>query len=158
MYYEKCTSPLCFSLSDEASDTMDAPGIPLSRFNSPLISWEDITAGNRISSVLPDFGTKCSEHTCTHCGISMGEICATGRVGCAQCYRNLQEFLRSHLHTLHGNSPHVGLMPRAHRERNEWLACAAKLREQIQAAIRREAYEEAARLRDELKALERKLH
>ena len=171
MLYENCIptanptlskedpSPLCFSMSDTTLDaTTDAPGIPLPRFDSLPILWEEMSAENRISGILSGLGSECSGRTCAQCGISLGEISTTGRVGCAQCYQSFHELLRSHLLTLHGNNTHKGLMPRAYRERTERLARAAKLRELIQAAVSREAYEEAARLRDELRALERQLH
>ncbi len=177
MHYENCHLPPSAQISNEshpphrfsdpvkergnALDFSTAPSplaVPLPRFDSPLSLWEDAPTEGWISIMLPSPASDATERTCTHCGVSFGEISASGRVGCAKCYESFQATLAPLLRTLHGNTSHVGLMPRTYRERTERLARAAKLREHIQAAVGREAYEEAARLRDELKALQYQLH
>lgn len=53
---------------------------------------------------------------CETCGLSVGEIRARGRVGCANDYVLFEKELAEALEGWHGTSTHVGKVPRAHEE------------------------------------------
>ena len=95
---------------------------------------------------------------CAMCGSSLHEIAKSGRVGCAQCYEAFYAQLQPTLQRIHGSLEHAGKTPedgnpdlRLRREREQSLA---QLREQIAQAVKSEEYEEAARLRDEIRKIE----
>ena len=95
---------------------------------------------------------------CGFCGSSLHEIAQSGRAGCAQCYDTFYDQLEPTLQRIHGALAHSGKTPedgnpdlRARREKEQALA---RLREQIAAAVKEEDYEQAARLRDEIRRLE----
>ncbi len=94
---------------------------------------------------------------CAACGASLAEIARDGRVGCAACYDTFFDQLRPTLQRIHGGLQHKGkaptLDPAIEREAKR-RADAERLREDITAAVREERYEEAARLRDEVRKLE----
>ena len=91
---------------------------------------------------------------CPTCGFGFGEFRATGRLGCPACYAHFRGQLDPILRRLHGTTDHRGKLP-ARRgveyRRNRRLG---ELREHLQRAVSREEFEEAACIRDELRALE----
>lgn len=95
-----------------------------------------------------------SRLTCPACGIKYMEFKAGGRLGCPHDYRAFQQALEPLLDRIHRARRHVGKAPphavaNAARE-HEIMTLRQRLRE----AVEQEAYEEAARLRDEIRARE----
>lgn len=68
-----------------------------------------------LSSVLSVLGSgqKVEEHTavCSGCGLSYAEFERTGRLGCAQCYRDFSDQLKPLLQRIHGRAQHAGRRP-----------------------------------------------
>ena len=88
-----------------------------------------------------------AEMACPDCGIRYMEFRAGGRLGCPRDYWVFSQGLTSLLHRFHGATRHVGKEARRHEGAMERLQVRTRLR----AAIAREEYEEAARLRDLLR-------
>jgi protein arginine kinase activator len=119
--------------------------------------------GDLFSSFLGDsFGSQLPQalppgERCPFCGSSLAEIARDGRVGCATCYETFYDQLKPTLQRIHGGLQHSGKAPAsdpaAERE-NQRRAAVERLRENIAAAVQAEKYEEAAKLRDEIRALE----
>lgn len=124
-------------------------------------------AGIGNTSILsPLFHTTVQKNAATHntakkcslCGLQLKDILSMGKVGCPACYDTFREELADTIRSIHGGVKHCGLTPQRGTE-----VCVApqvkapteeeKLREALAAAIRTENYEEAARLRDAIKAL-----
>ncbi|MDR1961977.1 MAG: UvrB/UvrC motif-containing protein [Gracilibacteraceae bacterium] len=99
-------------------------------------------------------GGQQSAARCPVCGLTFAQIQKAGRVGCSHCYETFEPQMDFLLRRLHGGSRHVGKVPRRGggniRRQNEMRALKAELQE----LVRREAFEEAAVLRDRLRALE----
>lgn len=101
--------------------------------------------------------------TCGGCGLVLEEFRRKGRLGCPQCYDAFAAHLAEVFERVHGARQHVGRLPGTDAasapapadavalEREKRLV---DLRQKLETAIREEAYENAARLRDELKQLE----
>jgi protein arginine kinase activator len=90
---------------------------------------------------------------CDVCGIKFVEFRNSGRLGCPHDYEEFQAELVPLLESIHGELKHAGKAPRRPKPatgRRE----LAQLRRQLQDAIQRESYEEAARLRDSIRTLE----
>ena len=84
----------------------------------------------------------------------------TGRLGCAQCYHDFAEQLRPVLQRIHGNIQHEGRKP-AHWENTPEQPVLSptehkreELRQKLEEAVADENFEDAAKYRDELRALE----
>jgi protein arginine kinase activator len=92
--------------------------------------------------------------TCPSCGIRYMEFRAEGRLGCPHDYEVFRAGLDPLLQRIHRASRHVGKTP----QRGRWSAAAqvelVELRRRLREAVEREAYEEAARLRDLLRVKE----
>ncbi len=92
--------------------------------------------------------------TCGGCGMELEEFRRKGRLGCAQCYEAFGTSLAELLERVHGARRHVGRLPGASEIDLERSRQLSDLRQKLETAIRAEEYENAARLRDELKTLE----
>lgn len=89
-----------------------------------------------------------SRLTCPSCGIKYMEFKAAGRCGCPHDYEVFREPLLPLLERIHRGVRHVGKIPphalKHAAQQNELRG----LRQQLRTAVEREAFEEAARLRD----------
>ena len=92
---------------------------------------------------------------CPRCGLTLGDIAAAGRVGCAICYKTFGNELNTALSLLHGNAHHIGQCPVRYRERLQRAERIQALRERLREAVASEGYEEAVALRDEIRNLEK---
>jgi len=93
--------------------------------------------------------------TCSQCGTSFMDFRNSGLLGCPNDYKVFKEPLSGLLERAHeGRTQHVGKVPggkeNKHKRQHQLVRIKAKLDE----AVRVEDYELAARLRDEIKALE----
>ncbi|NOX96815.1 MAG: hypothetical protein GXO98_01875 [Nitrospirae bacterium] len=94
---------------------------------------------------------------CPHCGLSYADFRKIGRLGCGQCYYTFRDGLSSLLKRVHGSCEHVGKVPAlAGGEVAKVNYTLKELRKRLQQAIQREAFEEAARLRDQIRGMEKK--
>jgi protein arginine kinase activator len=91
---------------------------------------------------------------CDLCGVKFVDFRNTGRLGCPHDYEVFREELLQLLENIHGETRHVGKVPRRLPQNKQAQAELMQLRKQLLQAVHREAYEEAARLRDRIRQLE----
>lgn len=91
---------------------------------------------------------------CSKCGMTYGRYKELGQLGCDACYEAFEEKLKPLIRRVHGSERHTGKMPVRCRGAAKVQREVVRLRGQLQQAIRREAFEEAALLRDRIKSLE----
>jgi protein arginine kinase activator len=89
--------------------------------------------------------------TCPACGIKYMEFRAQGRLGCPHDYEVFRGGLAPLLQKIHRSDRHLGKTPQRSVLPPAEQAELVELRRHLQDAIDREAYEEAARLRDLLR-------
>jgi protein arginine kinase activator len=92
--------------------------------------------------------------TCPACGIKYMEFRNQGRLGCPHDYEVFRSGLAPLLQRIHRADHHVGKIPRGSVPPAEQQAEVMELRRLLQTAIKTEAYEEAARLRDSIRKKE----
>jgi protein arginine kinase activator len=89
---------------------------------------------------------------CGFCQATYKDFRASGRLGCARCYSAFEPQLRDLLQRVHGATRHTG---RAYGppapEQLQRASTVLELREQLRRAIELEQFEQAAKLRDQLK-------
>lgn len=95
-----------------------------------------------------------SQHACPHCGIKFVDFRNSGRLGCPHDYDAFKEDLLPLLESVHGDTRHVGKVPRRLPRAKGAQLELAQLRRKLQQAVTEEAYEEAARIRDRIRELE----
>jgi len=96
---------------------------------------------------------------CPSCGLAYADFKKIGRLGCGECYNVFRKYLAPLLKRIHGSSQHIGknptkikVLPRTTKKK----ASLTELKNQLQKAVKEEAFEEAARLRDLIKGMETK--
>jgi protein arginine kinase activator len=82
---------------------------------------------------------------CTHCGFTWYEYRARGLLGCPQCYAAFGDALQADLLWFHRALEHAAAP--ASSDNSAAPERIAALREQLASSLRKENYEEAARLR-----------
>ncbi len=93
--------------------------------------------------------------TCSRCGMELSEMRKTGQVGCANCWKDFHATLEPMLQRIHGRAQHSGKLPKKARDPVIMRrAQIARLKQDLTASVAREEFEQAARLRDEIRALE----
>lgn len=119
------------------------------------------------SNLIPDFiGTKNLQ--CKSCGNTFDDFLNTGEFGCSNCYNIFEDRITPILKNLQGASKHIGrgykkitskdnlkeniVEKSSNKEENK----LEKLKKDLQKAIKEERYEDAAKIRDEIKNLENK--
>jgi len=89
---------------------------------------------------------------CSFCQASYKDFRASGRLGCARCYSTFEPQLRDLLQRVHGATRHSGRQYGSPApEQLQRASTVLELREQLRRAIELEQFEQAARLRDQLK-------
>ena len=116
---------------------------------------------------------------CNSCGYTFDDIINTGRLGCKNCYDIFQDRLDPIIKKIQGDNRHVGRIGKIidskidninddkeesmkkdiknggnSKEDNKELSKIEKLQEELKKAIAEEKYEQAAKIRDEIKKLE----
>lgn len=92
---------------------------------------------------------------CPSCGYELRLVQDGGMLGCPECYRAFHRQLLPMLQRYHGADTHAGKLPRAHGPLAAARREIAQLKVLLDQAVGLESYEEAARLRDEIRLKER---
>ncbi len=94
------------------------------------------------------------QFVCPRCGYETADFRRAGRLGCASCYDIFIPLVKPVLQDMHVGVAHTGKVPEMALHRQSNLQRLQKLKEALAEAVAQEAYEKAARFRDEIKELE----
>ncbi len=119
---------------------------------NPQFSFGDLLAG------LADFTPIMMNETtrlekCTTCGQSVAELSKSGRLGCPDCYKNLQKSLVPIIKRVQRSAQHVGKRPQKISAKLKRQVTVRELEEKLKKFIEQEDYEKAAQVRDEIRKL-----
>lgn len=106
---------------------------------------------------LPDTARQTLEPVCPDCGLSYSEFSRSGKFGCGACYQAFSGQLEPIIKRMHGTAAHAGKTPKRISIRFGIEHRIKRLRHELKQCVSREEYEVAAKLRDEIKALEKQL-
>ena len=106
-------------------------------------------------------GLKSGENPrCARCGMTYQDFRKNGRLGCGACYESFHKYLAPLLKRLHGSVQYAGALSPSvagkPARKAEPADVPARLKEQLKEAVAAERFEEAARLRDKIRALKAK--
>lgn len=93
---------------------------------------------------------------CPNCGLTQADFKKIGRLGCSECYTSFKRYLGPLLKRIHGSAQHMGKSPLKVTRVLKKKIDLQELRNSLQKAIEQEAFEEAAKIRDQIRELERK--
>ena len=89
--------------------------------------------------------------------MTYGEFRKCGMLGCAACYDAFREPMTALLQRIHGNTQHAGRVPGGVHSGVSIRMSIDRLKQQLQRAVAAEEYEQAAKLRDAIRALSAQL-
>ena len=95
-----------------------------------------------------------SAKACANCGMTYEDFRKVGRLGCADCYTTFRRSLGSLLKRIHGAPLHLGKAPVRLIKPTKSKPELVELKRKLENAIEREAFEEAAELRDQIRKME----
>jgi protein arginine kinase activator len=92
---------------------------------------------------------------CENCGMDLKTFQKEGVLGCEKCYETFEDFLKKLLRRYHGTNRHYKIKrgKKITLSRSERIL---ELQEELEQALKKEEFETAAKLRDEIKALKEK--
>lgn len=100
--------------------------------------------------------TQYKDESCPVCRTRLSELAKTGKAGCSNCYTVFRPQLEYMLGRIHANTQHTGKVSESAGERLKLKKEIESLKQALQAAIAGQNFEQAAVLRDQIKALEAK--
>ena len=92
-------------------------------------------------------------YVCEQCGMTYQEFQKLGMLGCANCYQAFKTPMTALLQRVHGNTQHAGRVPGGVHSGTSIRMNIDRLKQKLQRAIADEEYEQAAKLRDSIRAL-----
>ena len=165
-----------YNLCDECAKKL---GIDEMDFSMPISFSNFLGDFFEEDSLLPSFSSNMITK-CPKCGLTYDEFAKNGKFGCGDCYETFADRIESVLKNLHGSAKHRGRAPQRLAEKTSKLTekdekenkndvkvenkplvdktmeQIDKLNNDIKLAIKEERYEDAAKIRDEIKKLEEK--
>ena len=150
---KKTEIALCSNCDKKAGiDGFEMPEFPIN-FHSILGDFFNDYAEN---TLLPSFKSQTVE--CKTCGTTYDDFIETGMFGCSDCYDTFRAPIDSLLKNLHGTANHIG---RGSNSKTKGIKIESNnksvkdkktdLQKELEKAIKEERYEDAAKIRDELK-------
>ena len=104
---------------------------------------------------------------CDQCGYTFDDIVNTGKLGCGNCYSVFESRLDPIIKRIQGSNKHIGrigkivdnkidkkITKKEEKNNDTKQSKLEKLQEDLKQSIKEERYEDAAKLRDEIKKLE----
>ena len=131
----------------------DIPSLDFSSFFGDLLNEYDENA------FLPSY-IKENKLECNKCGMTFDEFTNVGKFGCDECYNVFSRKIDTMLKNIHGDNRHVGRIGKINKNKSTNLNKEnelpgnnriQELREKLKQLVREEKYEEAAKVRDEIK-------
>ena len=123
-------------------------------FGKSTLSLGEMVASLAASSKL---GGALMALACKNCGMNYAEFRQTSQFGCSQCYTTFAQLVGPLIKKVQGSAQHIGKQYRRTVRPGSAIQELAKLKIELKDAIQREAFEQAAQIRDQIQALERKM-
>jgi len=135
-------------------------GISSLDFNIPLGMTDFFSEFFEDNSYISEINTK-ESLKCNVCGMTYDEFTKGGRIGCSNCYNTFESKLDSILKNIHGSNVHKGRSLTSNNfkkieklKQNPKSNEVEELKNKLKELVKEEKYEEAAKIRDEIKKIE----
>lgn len=142
---EKTERHFCEDCAKQHEDLTDMAAFSV---NSLIASFMDMAGPH---AALPET----SRVHCPTCDMEYSHFKKSGLLGCKECYKRFEKGLYPVLRKIQGRTEHSGKVPK----RSGTVILLQKqiktLKQDLKHAVQTEAFEEAARIRDQLKELEK---
>jgi protein arginine kinase activator len=147
---EKTEFHICESCARERGEMIPgtAGGFSIHNLLSGLLDFEPSGAGKTNKPTAP---------RCESCGLTYTQFSKLGRFGCSECYKYFEDRLDPLFKRVHGNTVHVGKVPKRTGGRIQQKREIERLKKELVLRVEQEDFESAARIRDQIKELERSI-
>lgn len=132
----------------EEFDITFEPQFTLHNFFGGLLQENTRSAGEQV---------RAAKTQCPKCALTFAQFCQIGRLGCSGCFTAFDAKLQPLLKRIHGSARHNGKAPRRSQEAILVKRDLERLKEELQQAVLKEEFEEAAKIRDRIRVLEKDL-
>jgi protein arginine kinase activator len=152
---QKTEFHLCEVCAQEKEEHMPIfeNGFSFHQLLSGLLNVETSIAENNANTIVqPQISLRCPT-----CGLTYNQFSKIGRFGCGDCYKTFHDRLTPLLRRIHGNSTHRGKIPERTKGELKVRRELEKLKELLSVKVREEAFEEAAKIRDQIRLLQERL-
>jgi len=154
---EKNEYHLCEECAQEKGDFFKfyhSPGISINNLLAGLLNFNpSVFQNNHGEGIKPDELLQCEK-----CGLTFSQFLKVGKFGCDHCYTTFDTQLTPVLRRLHGgNWKHSGKIPHRSGESLQLRKKIDILKETLQTLVKREEFEKAAEVRDEIRMYEKML-
>jgi protein arginine kinase activator len=99
---------------------------------------------------------KLDQRACPKCGMTFYEFRNQGRLGCPHDYSFFERELVPLIMNIHGEAKHVGKRPRGEAPDIDAQTELIRLRKELDEAVKKEKYERASQLRDEIRLIQQR--
>lgn len=113
-----------------------------------LLVTKKLTPLEILQKLLKQTSEQDEKVICPRCYMSLAEFKRVGRFGCSECVTTFDENIRHLIKQIHQNDRHIGRKSTKGTKKGFEVY---KLREELKKALEREAYEDAAKIRDKLR-------
>ncbi len=116
------------------------------------------------SDLIPSLGIE-KQLKCNNCNLTFDEFMKTGKFGCPECFNVFKAKIDPILKQIQGENRHIGRLGKINQAKTDYvqeteikeeISEVEKLKQDLKKAIKEENYEQAAKIRDEIKKLENK--
>jgi protein arginine kinase activator len=94
---------------------------------------------------------------CEECGLTYTQFSKLGRFGCSSCYNSFKDRLDPLFKRVHGNTVHVGKVPKRTGGLIQDKREIENLKKEMMTRIEHEEFEQAANIRDQIREIEKKI-
>ncbi|PKM87255.1 MAG: hypothetical protein CVU87_09985 [Firmicutes bacterium HGW-Firmicutes-12] len=144
---EKQETHLCQECAQDMKISLGLPPLPSQNLTNLLGFLTQTDTGDK----------KERDTKCPNCSIPYKKIREAGCVGCSECYHYFNSYLDPILRKIHGTNRHSGKTPKRLGGSYMIKRQIEDLKRDLKQEVEKERYEEAARIRDEIIALEEKM-
>lgn len=150
---EKTEVHLCEECAKEKGMDLEFnldPGFPINDFIAGLMDVDKSLDSQEIKQDVhhPE------KLQCDKCNLTYSQFSQISKLGCSNCFDVFSRGLDPLLKKIHGKTSHTGKVPKRAGGNLKLKKEIEEKKEELQECIKREDYERAAELRDEIKKLE----
>jgi protein arginine kinase activator len=148
---EKNEFHICESCAREKGEMIPGTtgGFSIHNLLSGLLDFEPSSTGSVKNNV--------QAIRCEDCGLTYSQFSKLGRFGCGSCYKSFTERLDPLFKRVHGNTVHVGKVPKRTGGLIQHKREIETLKKEMMTRIELEEFEQAAKIRDQIREIEKKI-
>ena len=153
----RCSKPAVLHITELRQGEVQALHLCETCAKDYLSHAQSSNGGPAVDSEMPSDDAAVDEielQVCPNCGIAFKEFRTQGRLGCPHDYVVFQDELLPLLENIHGETTHVGKIPKRSPQSSLLQFQLIKLRSELRSSVEEERYEDAARIRDSIRKLE----